>query len=101
MPQMSFIIFDVHPHVLALPFAVLAIGLGLALVLRKRALDPWEYVLYGIFVGGMAFLNSWDAVYIVFIIGAEALRRLVNNGTGRYTRQDWFGIIRFAVIMLG
>ena len=52
-PQFSYVLGDMHPHVLALPFAVLAIGLGLNLVLMWRRLHLWEFVLYAIFVGGM------------------------------------------------
>ena len=81
-PQFSFILADLHPHVLALPFAVLVVGLAYNLALRKRRLYPWEFLLYAIFTGGMIFLNSWDAVYLGLIIGAEGLRRLMNNGTG-------------------
>ncbi len=99
-PQFSFVLSDMHPHVLALPFATLAIGLCANLVMRKRRLYPWEFFLYAIFVGGMVFLNSWDAVYIVLLVGAEALRRLIANGTARLTRDDVRGLIVFGVSML-
>jgi YYY domain-containing protein len=99
-PQFSFVLSDMHPHVLALPFAVLSIGLAANLVMRKRGLYPWEVLLYGIFVGGMVFLNSFDAVYLVLVIGAEALRRLIVSGTGGYTRQDWRGIAIFGVVLV-
>src|SRR5450432_2119553 len=100
-PQFSFILSDMHPHVLALPFAVLAIGLAFNLVLHKRELENWEVLLYAIFVGGMVFLNSWDAVYLGLIVGAEALRRLLQNGTGRLFRADWWGLIRFTAALVG
>ena len=98
-PQFSFVLSDMHPHVLALPFAVLSIGLAANLVMRRRGLYPWEFLLYGIFVGGMVFLNSFDAIYLILVIGAEALRRLIVNGTGGYTRQDWRGIAMFGVAL--
>src|SRR5207249_4398496 len=93
----SFVLSDMHPHVLALPFATLAIGLCANLVMRKRRLYPWEIVLYTIFIGGMVFLNSWDAIYMVLLLGAEALRRLISNGTGRFTREDLRGLGGFVV----
>jgi YYY domain-containing protein len=96
-PQFSFVLADMHPHVLALPFACLALALMLNLVLNRRRLHFWEFALYALCVGGMVFLNSWDAVYIVLLIGAEALRRLINNGTGWFTSEDWLGIGAFAV----
>jgi YYY domain-containing protein len=99
-PHFSFILADLHPHVLSLPFAVLVVGLAYNLALRKRRLYPWEFLLYAIFTGGMIFLNSWDAVYLGLIIGAEGLRRLLNNGTGRFTPEDWRGIALFGVLLV-
>lgn len=99
-PQFSFVLSDMHPHVLALPFAMLSIGLALNLVLGGRRLDPWEVLLYAIFVGGMVFLNSWDGVYLVLLVGAEALRRLIHNGTGRFASGDWRGIAGFGLALL-
>jgi YYY domain-containing protein len=100
-PQFSFVLSDMHPHVLALPFAMLCIGLALNLVLRRRGLVSWEVFLYGLIAGGMIFLNSWDAIYLVFIVGAEAVRRLIANGTGKLTGSDWLGLARFGIALLG
>ncbi len=100
-PQFSFVLADIHPHVLALPFAVLAIGLALNLVLNGRDLFRWEYPLYAIWVGGMIFMNSWDAVYLPLLVGAEALRRLIRNGDGVLHRRDLIGTAKFALIVGG
>ncbi len=97
-PQFSFILSDVHPHVLSLPFVLLALGLMLNLVLGRRGLHPWELLIYVVCIGGLIFLNSWDLVFVGLLIGAEALRRLIRNGTGGYTREDWLGIAGFAAI---
>ncbi|MCE7948105.1 MAG: hypothetical protein DYG88_11820 [Chloroflexi bacterium CFX4] len=101
MPIFSYVLADMHPHVLSMPFVMLVVALALNLVLGKRRLRAWELLLYGICVGGMIFLNSWDAVFIGFIIGAEALRRLIANGTGGYLPRDWLGIAGFAGAMIG
>ncbi|NDJ75669.1 MAG: hypothetical protein GYB65_05375 [Chloroflexi bacterium] len=101
-PSFSFTFSDIHPHVLALPFAVLAVALALNLVLRGGAALEWfEYPLYAVWVGGMVFMNSWDAVYIVFVIGAEVLRRLLVNGSGVLTWEDVWKSAQFAAIMFG
>ncbi|MEP7286768.1 MAG: DUF2298 domain-containing protein [Chloroflexota bacterium] len=100
-PQFSFILSDMHPHVLALPFAMLIVGLSFNLVMRKRDLYVWEVVLYALFTGGMIFLNSWDAVYFGLVLGAEAVRRLTNNGTGQLTGRDWLGVVRFGIALVG
>ncbi len=100
-PAFSFTLSDLHPHVMALPFVMLAVGLAFNIVLRKRRLYVWEIALYGIMVGSLIFLNTWDAVYIVFLIGADALRRLINNGTGGLTRTDWLGIGGLGAALFG
>ncbi|MCC7205811.1 MAG: hypothetical protein IT323_00800 [Anaerolineae bacterium] len=98
-PQFSYVLSDMHPHVLSMPWAVLSVGLGLTLVVKRRPAKLWEMLLYAIFVGGMVFLNSWDAVYIVFLVGADALRRLLGNGDGRLRASDLWGIAGFAATL--
>ncbi len=100
-PNFSFTLADIHPHVIALPFAVLAVGLALNLVLNGRDLFRWEYPLYAIWVGGMIFINSWDAIYLPLLVGAETLRRLIRNGSGSLSRAEVWGIARFALVMGG
>ncbi len=96
-PAFSFLLADNHPHVLALPFAVTAMGLMLNLLLRRREPDRGETLLYGIAVGGLAFLNAWDgAIYLCGFVGAEALRRIFASARDRLTVWDllaaaWFG----------
>ncbi|MBN2306344.1 MAG: hypothetical protein JXQ72_17810, partial [Anaerolineae bacterium] len=99
-PNFSFVLADIHPHVLALPFALLAIGLALNLVLNGRELTYWEFPFYAVWVGGMVFMNSWDAIYIPFLIGADALRRLIRRGDGTLSLEDLLGTLRFAAILV-
>ncbi|MBX3082128.1 MAG: hypothetical protein KF716_10890 [Anaerolineae bacterium] len=101
MPIFSFVLSDIHPHVLSLPFTMLAIGLGFNMIALKRRPNRYEILLYGVWIGGMIFLNAFDAVYLAFFVGADALRRLIRNGTGWFTNEDWRGIIGFALTLLG
>jgi len=100
-PNFSFILADIHPHVLALPFAVLAVGLALNLVLKRRDPALWEMGLYAVWVGGMVFMNSWDAVYLGLLFGAEVLRRLMRDATGVLDRRALWGAARFALVVGG
>jgi YYY domain-containing protein len=89
-PSFSFILGDNHPHVLALPFVLLAIALALAVLLKiatkppedreettieansvnslrgwRLALIPFnaDWVLFffaALVLGALAFLNTWD-----------------------------------------
>ena len=95
-PAFSFILGDNHPHVLALPFVVMVIGMMLNLTLLRRSPEAGETLLYGLAIGGLTFLNAWDGpIYLVGFVGAEALRRLLGSERGKLTGADWLGLIRF------
>ena len=95
-PAFSFILGDNHPHVLALPFVLMAIGMMLNLTLLRRAPAVSEILLYGLVIGGLTFLNAWDGpIYLVGLVGAEVLRRLLTSDSGALTKRDWLGLARF------
>ncbi|MBL8131254.1 MAG: hypothetical protein JNL42_05315 [Anaerolineae bacterium] len=103
-PAFSFILSDNHPHVLALPFAALAVGLMLNVALTRRRPSGGETLLYGAVIGGLIFLNTWDgAIYLLGLAGAEGLRRLMAGRTGRLSSGDWLGVVGFgaAVLVIG
>ena len=98
-PQFSFLLSDNHPHVLSLPFAVLALGLALNVVLGRRKPNWSETVLYGLVIGGLIFLNTWDGpIYAAAIIGADAVRRLIRHG--RLTVDDLLGLFGLGALLL-
>ncbi len=91
-PFFSFMLGDVHPHVLALPFVLLAIALALNLLLAERpAFPPAEslaerwlggfsaliaasggrlaFALTVIVIGALGFLNTWDLPIYLAIFG--------------------------------
>jgi YYY domain-containing protein len=73
-PFFSFLLGDMHPHVLALPFVLLALGLALSLFWSEREAQWWEVVLLGVCLGGLGFLNSWDLpVYLFICLAAYGL----------------------------
>jgi YYY domain-containing protein len=99
-PQFSFVLSDNHPHVMALPFVLLAIGLALNLILKGRAPTLADVVFYGWLVGSLIFLNAWDGpIYLGVLIGAEALRRLIRN-QGALTGGDWLALLGYSVAFL-
>ena len=74
-PYFSFLFADLHAHVMAIPFALLAIGVSLSLVLgrsgaRGGARDWIVVALLGLVVGSLRWLNSWD--YPPFLLLALA-----------------------------
>ncbi len=98
-PFFSFLLADVHPHVLALPFVLLAVALALNLFANPAALPPvdaaaesiidkikqnlqntWRMLttaaggsgallVYAICIGGLSFLNTWDFPIYLGILG--------------------------------
>jgi YYY domain-containing protein len=91
-PQFSFLLADSHPHVMALPYVLLCIGLALNVLLRGRAPDTTEIVFYALCLGGLIFLNTWDGpIYMTLLVGAEALRRL--QAGGALARRDWLALV--------
>lgn len=80
-PFFSYLLADLHPHVLAMPFGLLAIGLALNLYLggwkgeidlrlARLPLAPQGFVILAITLGGLAFLNTWDLPVYLALAGA-------------------------------
>ena len=71
-PFFSFLLADLHPHVLALPFALLAMTVSLNIILGGSAgkfrwlrlkelhMNLPSFSLLALVLGGIAFLNTWD-----------------------------------------
>lgn len=84
-PSFSFLLGDLHPHVLALPFDLLALAIAFHILARpKRSstslsdeIRTWftpSMLLIAIIVGALGMLNTWDLVTYGFeIIAAQAI----------------------------
>jgi len=60
-PFFSFLLGDMHPHVLALPFVLLALTASLSLFWRGNGkLGNWELGGLALIFGALGFLNTWD-----------------------------------------
>ena len=83
-PLFSFILGDLHPHVLSLPFLVLFLSLMSNMYLSpfffnrswiKR--NPLEYGSIALILGSIAFINLWDAptylLLLLILVFAKAL----------------------------
>lgn len=100
-PQFSFLLADVHPHVLALPFATLALGLALNALLSGRSPGVGQIVFYSVCLGGLIFLNTWDGpIYAAVLVGAEGVRRLIHNGKGRLSGGDVWSLVKLFVALI-
>ena len=115
-PFFSLILGDIHPHVLALPFVMLAFALALNLLLMpaKRIIreegdkegglsmvltrlfsgvdtgwrwDPW---LWGLLLGAFGFMNTWDLpVYLGLFLVVLGVRVGYQVGNWRAWLSTW------------
>ncbi len=70
-PFFTYLLADLHPHLLAMPFCLLAIGLCLNLFLGVKGyltsnesifkwLKRWDFWFTALILGSLAFINTWD-----------------------------------------
>ena len=88
-PMFSFILGDLHPHVMNLPFMVLGLGLclNLSLSTQRLGLDwlrthPWEAAAIALFIGSLAFINLWDLPVMAAVLAATALVKAFGDREG-------------------
>jgi len=91
-PAFSYILGDLHPHVLAMPFVVLAVALSLNMYLRLRSSEQprlhllaWarspDFWLSAVALGGLSFLNTWDfPIYLALFAAAAVLPLVIARG---------------------
>ncbi len=89
-PFFSFLLGDLHPHVMALPLTIVALALALNLLLRGigpaggRNGDLWAtFIATGAVVGSLYALNSWDFPTYLLVVLAAAWIGLAGREEGR------------------
>lgn len=103
-PAFSFVLGDLHPHVLSMPFVYLAIALVFNLFLGGASVTEHasllnfgigaSYVLLSVVVlGGLAFLNIWDfPIYLTLFAGVYTYRRALDSGWNWGRLQEFFAL---------
>ena len=99
-PFFSFLLGDLHPHVLGLPFVLLAIAVALHVALAGLSApersDGWRgrfrviditglgvagLVSLAVIFGALAFLNTWDyPIYLALLTGAIFAAVVLRDG---------------------
>lgn len=91
-PFFSFLLGDLHPHVLAIPFGLLAISVALNLFFGgwrgeinlfgiRLHIDLKGFFFAALVLGGLAFLNTWDIlVAAALIVSAYVFWRAHEEG---------------------
>ena len=78
-PAFSFFLSDLHPHVMAIPFVLLAMAMAFNLL---KSFSPglsvfsgtklWQWLQWGLLMmvfGGLFFMNSWDYPTLMLLLG--------------------------------
>ncbi|NJL04551.1 MAG: hypothetical protein HC911_06485 [Chloroflexaceae bacterium] len=97
-PFFSFWLGDMHPHVMALPFNLVALVLALATVSRS-SLPPFaqgrsgwlELLLTGMILGSLYIINSWD-LPTYLLLYAAALVVLAVRAAGGIGQVAWLPV---------
>lgn len=101
-PFFSFLLGDNHPHVLALPFVLLAIALSFNLhlaALRGERLFFSELLLTAISLGSLVFLNTWDyPIYLLLALLAWLAGAIARRG--RVHKQDFIHTVKLALFII-
>ncbi len=107
-PAFSFILADLHAHVLALPFAALAIGVALNLLLARgvglrvfgvRAAGVLSLVTAAVVFGGLYAINGWDLpTYLGLAVLALAVQQWVAHDR-RWSGQFLLDLVAAAVMV--
>ena len=91
-PMFSFILGDLHPHVMSLPFVILGLGLCLNLFRSTERLGlrwlrdhPVESAAIALFLGSLAFINIADLAVMAAMFGAVALVKAYGDHEGNLT----------------
>ena len=100
-PFFTFLFSDLHAHLMAIPFTLLVIGLGLNLTAGWRRLgwlwDATAVALLGLAVGALWLINSWDyPAYLALALALAGLAVYCRPGTAR-TRLAWCGVLAVGI----
>jgi YYY domain-containing protein len=115
-PFFSFLLADLHPHVLAIPFALLAVTISLHSFLHQPA-EPilkvrsfhvnlsWEMLFFSaVALGALGFMNTWDLpVYVALFAGCYATGQIFKASIDqkRHVLTTWIKDFVFIGLLTG
>jgi len=106
-PFFSFLLGDLHAHVVSLPFLILGLSLGLNLFLAPDPpglawlrRHPVEAIAVALFLGSLAFINAWDFPLLAAVLGVLVLVRAYGAERGDLQRAAGQAALMLAPIFL-
>ena len=105
-PFFSFLLGDLHPHVMSIPFILLFLGFCLNFCIASydpqskfKPIDLKTLVLGSWLLGTLAFVNSWDVIPFSLLWVILIIFRFVHQSTGRLLPTIW-RVSRYVVCAL-
>jgi YYY domain-containing protein len=107
-PFFSYILADLHPHVLTMPFVLLILAIGFNFFLsswasenRGFAWKGWlrkpDFWILALAAGSLAFFNTWDfPIYVALICCAYMLLQVRKNG---WQKRIWIDFVGFGLLL--
>lgn len=107
-PLFSFVLGDLHPHVLSLPAVLLVLALGANLVFSEHPFDfrrdqrsSLFFVVLAIATGALFTINSWDyPTYALLIAACIAVGAFIGDTSTRWWRTAAASIVAFGLASL-
>jgi len=106
-PLFSFVLGDMHPHVLSLPFFLLGVGVVLNLFLspvrvgfRWLRSHPWQSLAVVIVLGALGFVNLWDLPTLAALLSIALLVKAYTENRGNLVAALGATIRMVAVVLI-
>ena len=106
-PAFTYLLADIHPHMLSMPLVLLAIAQALnafmggweGCVRLGRLIVPASglTIVLGVFtLGGIAFMNTWDFPFYLLLMGAAFM--LYRARTSGWSNKRFWKLVGFGVV---
>ncbi len=99
-PAFTFLWADLHPHLVSIPFIILALAIPLNIARGATLERFWRIVFSSLIIGSLFFINGWNGPICLFII----LAIFLINGIMPGSRMGWIrgknSVITMAVAFL-
>jgi YYY domain-containing protein len=105
-PFFTFIYGDLHAHLIAIPYALIALGLAVHILLNRSKLKWHDLGIIALVLGALRAINTWDYPTYLGLIGVAiifkwSIERKEENDPGTFDWHEWIQQwLRFIVLIL-
>ena len=106
-PMFSFVLGDLHAHVLSLPFVVLGLALCLNVFVSGDRLGlvwlrnhPLESLSIALFLGSLAFINAWDFPLLAAVLALVVLLKAYSQERAISWKVAWCAVVMLLPILV-